>query len=132
MSLVWLPEGRQAFVACPTTVTVKVTVNWAGLLLRTAAPELRCCMLNTTTPSIQAASHWLLAGPYPPCAMYAAPCCYAVLCRAVPCCAMCVQVKKAGLQNILALRGDPPKGQENFTVVEGGFGGALDLVKYIK
>lgn len=42
------------------------------------------------------------------------------------------QVKKAGLQNILALRGDPPKGQENFTVVEGGFGSALDLVKYIK
>jgi hypothetical protein len=43
-----------------------------------------------------------------------------------------LQVKKAGLQNILALRGDPPKGQENFTKVEGGFGGALDLVKYIK
>lgn len=43
-----------------------------------------------------------------------------------------LQVKKAGLQNILALRGDPPKGQENFTVVEGGFGSALDLVKYIK
>lgn len=42
------------------------------------------------------------------------------------------EVKKAGLQNILALRGDPPKGQENFTKVEGGFGGALDLVKYIK
>jgi methylenetetrahydrofolate reductase (NADPH) len=43
-----------------------------------------------------------------------------------------LQVKKAGIQNILALRGDPPKGQENFTVVEGGFAGALDLVKYIK
>jgi methylenetetrahydrofolate reductase (NADPH) len=43
-----------------------------------------------------------------------------------------VQVKKAGIQNILALRGDPPKGQENFTVVEGGFGNALDLVKYIR
>ncbi len=44
----------------------------------------------------------------------------------------CAQVKKAGIQNILALRGDPPKGQENFTVVEGGFGSALDLVKYIR
>lgn len=43
-----------------------------------------------------------------------------------------LQVKKAGIQNILALRGDPPKGQENFTVVEGGFGSALDLVKYIR
>lgn len=42
------------------------------------------------------------------------------------------EVKKAGLQNILALRGDPPKGQEAFTVVEGGFGNALDLVKYIR
>jgi methylenetetrahydrofolate reductase (NADPH) len=42
------------------------------------------------------------------------------------------EVKKAGLQNILALRGDPPKGQESFTVVEGGFGSALDLVKYIR
>ncbi|GMH43579.1 hypothetical protein BSKO_11501 [Bryopsis sp. KO-2023] len=42
------------------------------------------------------------------------------------------EVKKAGIQNILALRGDPPKGQEKFETVEGGFGCALDLVKYIK
>jgi 5,10-methylenetetrahydrofolate reductase len=41
-------------------------------------------------------------------------------------------VRKAGLQNILALRGDPPKGQEEFTKIEGGFGSALDLVKYIR
>jgi methylenetetrahydrofolate reductase (NADPH) len=41
-------------------------------------------------------------------------------------------VRKAGLQNILALRGDPPKGQEEFTKIEGGFGNALDLVKYIR
>lgn len=41
------------------------------------------------------------------------------------------QVKEQGIQNILALRGDPPRGQENFTVVEGGFACALDLVKYI-
>lgn len=43
-----------------------------------------------------------------------------------------LQVRKAGLQNILALRGDPPKGQEEFTKIEGGFGNALDLVKYIR
>ena len=43
-----------------------------------------------------------------------------------------LQVKSYGIQNILALRGDPPKGQETFTVVEGGFSCALDLVKYIR
>ena len=42
------------------------------------------------------------------------------------------QVKSYGIQNILALRGDPPKGQDTFTVVEGGFSCALDLVKYIR
>ncbi len=41
-------------------------------------------------------------------------------------------MKSYGIQNILALRGDPPKGQETFTVVEGGFSCALDLVKYIR
>lgn len=42
------------------------------------------------------------------------------------------EVKKVGVQNILALRGDPPKGQDKFEVVEGGFSCALDLVKYIR
>ena len=42
------------------------------------------------------------------------------------------KVKSYGIQNILALRGDPPKGQDTFTVVEGGFSCALDLVKYIR
>ncbi|KAK9819788.1 hypothetical protein WJX72_002386 [[Myrmecia] bisecta] len=42
------------------------------------------------------------------------------------------RVKSAGIQNILALRGDPPKGQETFKAIEGGFACALDLVKYIK
>jgi methylenetetrahydrofolate reductase (NADPH) len=42
------------------------------------------------------------------------------------------KVKSYGIQNILALRGDPPKGQESFTTVEGGFSCALDLVKYIR
>lgn len=42
------------------------------------------------------------------------------------------KVKAAGLTNILALRGDPPKGQDEFTTVEGGFSCALDLVKHIR
>jgi len=42
------------------------------------------------------------------------------------------KLKGYGIQNVLALRGDPPKGQESFTVVEGGFACALDLVKYIR
>ena len=42
------------------------------------------------------------------------------------------QAKAAGIQNILALRGDPPKGEQSFTAVEGGFSCALDLVKYIR
>jgi len=42
------------------------------------------------------------------------------------------QCKAAGIRNILALRGDPPHGQEHFTQVEGGFACALDLVKYIR
>jgi methylenetetrahydrofolate reductase (NADPH) len=40
--------------------------------------------------------------------------------------------KAAGITNILALRGDPPKGEDAFTTVEGGFACALDLVKHIK
>uniref|UniRef100_A0A7S4C0C7 Methylenetetrahydrofolate reductase (NAD(P)H) n=1 Tax=Chrysotila carterae TaxID=13221 RepID=A0A7S4C0C7_CHRCT len=40
--------------------------------------------------------------------------------------------KAAGIRNIVALRGDPPKGQEKWEVTEGGFACALDLVKYTK
>ena len=42
------------------------------------------------------------------------------------------QCKAAGITNILALRGDPPQGEEHFTQVEGGFSCARDLVKYIR
>jgi len=42
------------------------------------------------------------------------------------------EAKDAGIQNILALRGDPPKDQERWTAVDGGFEHALDLVKYIR
>ncbi|KAI9326269.1 methylenetetrahydrofolate reductase-domain-containing protein [Zopfochytrium polystomum] len=40
--------------------------------------------------------------------------------------------KAAGIQNILALRGDPPRGQINWTKVDSGFSNAIDLVKYIR
>ena len=36
-----------------------------------------------------------------------------------------------GINNILALRGDPPKGQENFVKPEDGFGYANELVEFI-
>ncbi|KAI9800868.1 MAG: hypothetical protein M1825_003651 [Sarcosagium campestre] len=39
---------------------------------------------------------------------------------------------KAGCTNILALRGDPPREQEKWEAVDGGFRYAKDLVKYIR
>lgn len=39
---------------------------------------------------------------------------------------------EAGVENILALRGDPPKGQTAFTAVEGGFSYASELVRFIR
>jgi len=40
--------------------------------------------------------------------------------------------KKAGIKNILALRGDPPRGEKQWTATEGGFAHAIDLVKFIR
>lgn len=40
--------------------------------------------------------------------------------------------KTAGIQNILALRGDPPRGQANWVACENGFSNAVDLVRYIR
>lgn len=40
--------------------------------------------------------------------------------------------KAKGITNILALRGDPPVGQERWIAAEGGFSCALDLVRYIR
>jgi methylenetetrahydrofolate reductase (NADPH) len=40
--------------------------------------------------------------------------------------------KNYGIRNILALRGDPPKGQDKWVATEGGFNCALDLVKHIR
>jgi methylenetetrahydrofolate reductase (NADPH) len=39
---------------------------------------------------------------------------------------------KAGVENVLALRGDPPKGQSTFTATEGGFRYACELVSFIR
>lgn len=41
-------------------------------------------------------------------------------------------IKANGIQNVLALRGDPPHGQDKFVQVEGGFACALDLVKHMR
>ena len=38
----------------------------------------------------------------------------------------------AGVENVMALRGDPPKGQTTFTQVEGGFRYAAELVAFIR
>ncbi|ETO26800.1 hypothetical protein RFI_10334 [Reticulomyxa filosa] len=40
--------------------------------------------------------------------------------------------RKINLRNILALRGDAPKGVSEWTAVDSGFTCALDLIKYIK
>eukprot|EP00437_Effrenium_voratum_P059199 CAMPEP_0181500546 /NCGR_PEP_ID=MMETSP1110-20121109/55282_1 /TAXON_ID=174948 /ORGANISM="Symbiodinium sp., Strain CCMP421" /LENGTH=812 /DNA_ID=CAMNT_0023628871 /DNA_START=56 /DNA_END=2494 /DNA_ORIENTATION=- len=40
--------------------------------------------------------------------------------------------KAHGVRNIVALRGDPPRGQEKWTATEGGFSSALDLVHFIR
>lgn len=37
----------------------------------------------------------------------------------------------AGIRNVLALRGDPPKGQTEFTKTEGGFAFASELISFI-
>eukprot|EP00054_Salpingoeca_dolichothecata_P026361 m.188096 g.188096 ORF g.188096 m.188096 type:complete len:328 (+) comp25634_c0_seq7:31-1014(+) len=40
--------------------------------------------------------------------------------------------QEQGIDNIVALRGDPPQGQEKWEATEGGFSCALDLVKHIR
>jgi len=41
------------------------------------------------------------------------------------------KMKGCGMQNVLALRGDPPRGQE-WKEIEGGFPHAIDLIKFIR
>merc|ERR1719478_1374951 len=40
--------------------------------------------------------------------------------------------RKVGVRNIVALRGDPPRGSDKWEATEGGFSCALDLVKYMR
>ncbi|KAG8930278.1 hypothetical protein FRC03_000692 [Tulasnella sp. 419] len=42
------------------------------------------------------------------------------------------EAKAHGCRNILALRGDPPAGEDEWSAVEGGFNHGIDLVKHIK
>lgn len=44
---------------------------------------------------------------------------------------MLERFKKENIENILALRGDPPQGQENFTQTIGGFAYAAELIEHI-
>ncbi|MHC5065290.1 MAG: methylenetetrahydrofolate reductase [NAD(P)H] [Planctomycetota bacterium] len=42
------------------------------------------------------------------------------------------RLQDAGIDNVLALRGDPPAGETDFVQAEGGFGYANELVSYIR
>lgn len=42
------------------------------------------------------------------------------------------EAHELGIQNILALRGDPPRGETEFRPVEGGFSYAVDLIRFVK
>ena len=42
------------------------------------------------------------------------------------------RLETAGIENILALRGDPPKGEADFESVDGGFAYASELTDYIR
>jgi methylenetetrahydrofolate reductase (NADPH) len=42
------------------------------------------------------------------------------------------QLEQKGVQNVIALRGDPPKGSTTFVTAEGGFGHASELAAFVK
>ncbi len=42
------------------------------------------------------------------------------------------ELREAGIENILALRGDPPQGEKHFVRTAGGFGYANELVEFIR
>lgn len=42
------------------------------------------------------------------------------------------EIERRGIENIVALRGDPPKGESRFAAPEGGFRHAVDLVGHIR
>jgi methylenetetrahydrofolate reductase (NADPH) len=43
-----------------------------------------------------------------------------------------LQLKNAGVENVLPLRGDPPRGEKGFVKTPGGFGNAAELVTFIR
>lgn len=42
------------------------------------------------------------------------------------------RIADAGIENVFALRGDPPRGQDNFVQPPGGLGSAAELVSFIR
>jgi methylenetetrahydrofolate reductase (NADPH) len=42
------------------------------------------------------------------------------------------KVEEAGIENIFALRGDPPRGETDFVAPEGGLGNAAELIAFIE
>jgi methylenetetrahydrofolate reductase (NADPH) len=42
------------------------------------------------------------------------------------------EARSLGIENILSLRGDPPRGQTSFTPVAGGFKNAVELIAFVK
>jgi len=42
------------------------------------------------------------------------------------------ELNQGGIENVLPLRGDPPKGQDRFVMTEGGFRYASELTEYIR
>ena len=42
------------------------------------------------------------------------------------------RLDEAGIENVIALRGDPPRGETDFVPVEGGFQHATDLIEHIR
>lgn len=42
------------------------------------------------------------------------------------------EILKLGFENVLALRGDPPKDQPTFQATEGGFANATDLIRFVR
>ncbi len=42
------------------------------------------------------------------------------------------QIRAGQVENVLALRGDPPKGESQFVKTDGGFGYASELIRYIR
>ena len=42
------------------------------------------------------------------------------------------RLDQAGIENVIALRGDPPRGEVDFVPVDGGFDHATDLIRHIR